>query len=418
MRYKNSLLGIMQLLIVFVLFGMKLVPQFQYSFAGTFWSLAYQGIFCIWLMISVLRSGFWFRYLSKYLKNWLLWIVYLALTFLMFSNTQIGFFSLNLTFWEPMVVYFYYTEVLKGGEKEATVIAIVCMACLLFGLFQSIQSVNVNELAAREASSGHSSDDAVLTGNYSFTATLTILLPATYLLLRAEVRKIWKIFAVIFIGASFYFVIHCNLMISILCMFLSIPLIFVFGKNIHFDVKRLLLGLIITVIFAFTAAFWKSKVIEVLELFASVVGTKEIINKVSQLIYLLNGTLIGNVHSRFELCAIALNTFISHPIFGIGPQNNANIYFLTQLGLHATLFDDLARYGIVGISVMGGLYMRWYKCCVVSVEGQDGVIALKCGIVLYFIISMLNPTLSANIGIALFFVLPMLSKVCSRREIY
>lgn len=408
MKFKINLLGAIHIGILFVLFGIKLVPQFQYTFAGTFWSLMYQGVFVFWFMISVFRSGFWFRCLKKYLKNWVLWIVYLSIMFLLFSNTQIGFFSLNLTFWEPMVIYFYYTEILEKGEKEATIIAIFCMVCLFFGLIQSIQSVNVNELAAREASSGHSSEDAVLTGNYSFTATLTIILPVLYIALVSKIKTKWKIMVSIFIVATFYFIIYCNLMISILCLFLTIPIISIIGNNIKFNAKSFLRRSIIAIFFILTYGIWKDLLVLMLEQFAVLIGSNEVNMKVDQLIFLLNGSLVGNIESRFGLVRIAWNTFLHHPLIGIGPQNNAEIYFKTYLGMHATLFDDIARYGVVGMSIMLSVYIRFFKNCAKVYAYTKCTRALKASLIIYIVISMLNPTISANVGIALFFVIPVL----------
>ncbi|HJF40320.1 MAG TPA: hypothetical protein K8V91_05285 [[Clostridium] spiroforme] len=408
MRGKISLYKGIHIFIAIFFFGIKLVPQFQYAFAGTFWSLMYQGIFGIWLVISILRSGFWFRYLKKYIRYWFLWLLYLTFVFMIFPNTQIGFFSLNLTFWEPMFLYYYYTEILDYGRKESAIIAFVCVAFLLLGLIQSIQSINVNELAAREASSGHSSDDAMLTGNYSFTATLTILLPVCYSMLISNLQNKWKFTAFTIIGLTFYFVIHCNLMISILCLFFTLPVFFIMDNNSKFSIKRILIVCFFSVILLLLLPFLKQGVIYLLQLFAKVINSKEIDNKVIQLISLLNGMAIGNVESRFGLVDIALNTFINHPIIGIGPQNNANIYFKTYLGMHSTFFDDLARYGVLGMGVMLGAYISFYRDKIKMYSGTCCIRALKTSLISYVVISMLNPTISANVGITLFFVIPSL----------
>lgn len=396
------------MILVFILFGMKLIPQFQYTFAGVFWSLAYQGIFVIWLILSIFRSGIWFRYLKKYLKNWVLWIVYLMMMFLLFSNTQIGFFSLNLTFWEPMIIYYYYMEVLKDGEKEATFIAIFCVVSLLLGLLQSIQSVSVNELAAREASSGHLSDDAILTGNYSFTATLTILLPTLYIALLSKITIFWKILVAIFIATTFYFIIHCNLMISILCLFMTIPIIAISSNNMKLSAKKILKIYLIVISFIIIGIICKKILILILEQFAELLNYDEVNKKVSQLISLLNGSAVGNVESRFGLIAVAWNTFLNNPLLGIGPQNNAQLYFKIYLGMHATLFDDIARYGIVGMGIMISVYRKFFKTCAKMYVSTSCMKALKTSVVIYIIISMLNPTISANVGIVLFFVVPTL----------
>ena len=413
MKIKYSALESLQIIVLLILFGLKLIPQFQYSFAGTFWSLAYQGMFVFWLLLTMFESGVWFRYLRSYYKNWTLWIVFLLLGFLLFPNTQLGFLSLNLTFWEPMLMFYYYTEI-KEDNRITTFVSIASVAFLIFGLVQSIQSVNVNELAAREATSGHSSEDGALTGNYSFTATLSILIPVGIAALKSKINTIWKIISMVGIALSIYFVLHCNLMISIICMLLAFPIFLLFSANTEGTINRksfVMAILFVLVIVAFP--YWKGVLISLFSLISEIAGTSEIEKKVMQLTALLNGSLVGNVNSRFELCVIAIRTFLKNPIIGIGPQNNADIYFLTQLGLHATFFDDLARYGIVGMSIMISTYYSWYKSLRCSFVDGSGLTPIKSGIILYIIISMLNPTISANVGIVLFFILPALSKAIS-----
>lgn len=408
MKVKLNILEICQIIVLLILFGIKLIPQLQYVYTGMSWSIAYQGLFLGWLLLTILKSGLWFKCLKSYLINWVFWIVLLVLEFVFFPNTQFGFLSLNLTFWEPMFVYYYYSKINKKSNITR-IISIACILFLLFGLFQSIQSVNINELAAREASSGHSSEDAVLTGNYSFTATLSILLPVAFLVLQSKIKIIYKALSVLFIATTAFFVFRCNLMISILCMLVTIPLYLLFSDRKRIDKKRVIIFTIVVIAFLMSYTVLKPFLIWIIELMGNLIGSEEISKKVLQLTALVNGTMVGNIASRFELDLIALRTFLHNPIIGIGPQNNANLYFLTKLGFHATLFDDMARYGIIGMSVMISVYYIFIKDLLVKVDGTLSCKAIKASYFTYLIISMLNPTISANIAIALFFIVPSLS---------
>lgn len=415
MKKKYSFLEIIQIITLLILFGLKLIPRLQYTFAGTFWSLAYQGLFAMWLFSTILQSGSWFRVLFSYYKNWMLWIVFLLMGFLLFPNTQLGFLSLNLTFWEPMLIYFYYSEI-REDYRITRLVSTIAVFFLIFGLLQSIQSVNVNELAAREASSGHTSEDAVLTGNYSFTATLSILLPVAYTFLFSQRKKYEKVIAASFVVLTFVFIMRCNLMVSILCMFVTVPLYLVFGGTKHPNSKRLLIGIFIVISIFPLMGLFKNLLIQAVTLLGDVIGSDEITKKVFQLTALLNGTMVGNVASRFDLDLIALRTFLRNPIIGIGPQNNANIYFKTYLGFHATLFDDIARYGVIGMSIMIGVYKRFFTVALSEVSEGLCVKCIKTSLITFILISMLNPTISANVGIALFFIVPSLMNEIGGRK--
>jgi hypothetical protein len=132
---------------------------------------------------------------------------------------------------------------------------------------------------------------------------------------------------------------------------------------------------------------------------------------VNNLIYLLRGTMVGNVSSRISLDLLALETFFNHPIIGIGPQNNVEIYYLKQLGLHATFFDDLARYGIIGFGLLSAAYLTFLNDQLKKFDNTMGAKTYKAGFATFILISMLNPTLSANVGIVLFFIIPTINEM-------
>lgn len=398
----------MQIILICGLFGIKLIPQLQYTFTGITWSILYQALFFIWLLLTIGCSGVWIRFLIGYLRFWVLWLIYLSVSFLVFPNTQLGFFSLNLTFWEPLLVFYYYTQV-NNNFKIGRYIAVFSLMCLFIGLIQSIQSINVNELAAREASSGHGGDDAILTGNYSFTAALTLLLPVGIIALIKPVKMQYKLVFGLYVLLSFSFILYCNLMISILCSLFSVILLLVFDWKKRTNPVRILGFLAISIVIIITFSYWMEYIYMILDSLATFISSSEIDKKVMQLKFLMAGSLVGNVGSRFGLISIALETFINNPVFGIGPQNNADIYFKTMLGLHATFFDDLARYGIIGMGIMLSVYRNLYCKVKAMLEGDRTLASYKCAFVIFFIISMLNPTISANVGIILFFVLPIIS---------
>lgn len=414
-KKKFRTLEVLQIFVVCVLFALKLIPQLQYTYAGSTWSLLYQVIFILWLLLTVARSGVWFQKLRGYFVYVFLWLVVLAIEFLIFPNTQIGFLGLNLTFWEPLIMYYYYSEICDN-PRIAQTIAIIAVAMLFFGIVQSIQTVNVNSLAAREASSGNRSDDAILTGNYSFTATLTILIPLCFGIIVTKQKAVIRVIAGLFIGLSAYFIFHCNLMISIVSLLFSFVILFIFSEEKGISGKRVFIFIIALLLFFMTSFYWRELAINLLTALKAAINTNLINERIDNLIFLLRGTIVGNVSSRINLDFLALNTFITHPIFGIGPQNNADIYFLKQLGLHATFFDDLARYGIIGFGIMAAAYLNFFKDQMNKLNRTMGAKTYKAGFAMYILISMLNPTLSANVGIALFFIYPTLNNMLFMNE--
>ena len=151
-----------------------------------------------------------------------------------------------------------------------------------------------------------------------------------------------------------------------------------------------------------------------IDVLANFIGSDTIFQR-TELIstWLRGGSMSGNLESRVDLCLIALNTFVKNPLFGIGPQNNASIYFPNQLGLHATFFDEWARFGIIGMIFLIRTFVRLYKYVCNIVDEGPALRAIKTGFYVFLVISMLNPVASANVAISLFFISP---SYCTRKS--
>ena len=399
-----------EIILLSLMFIVKITPQLQYTFAGFTWSLMYHVVFALWFVLTLFRSPNWMLW-TRELQSVFLWLLYLFFTFILFSNTQWGYFSLLLSFWEPLIIFYYYTQI-DNNPKKRELIAWIAIIALAYGLFQSIQSVNANELAAREASSGHSSDDAVLTGNYSFTAAITILIGAMLCFLqthKVKLHKIKSLLAVFMVVGAVVFVFKCNLMISILSMIMAILLYILLNGEKRVNFVRIFL-IVVTLAIIFPLSSMLGGVLaNMVDTLANLIGSDTISERATLIsTWLRVGSMGGNLESRVNLCLLALNTFVKNPIFGIGPQNNANIYFMSQLGLHATFFDEWARFGIVGMIFLIIPFVLFYKYTCKIVSEGSGLRAVKTGVWIFLIISMLNPVASANVGISLFYILPVI----------
>lgn len=402
---------LIEIFLIGLMFVIKVTPQLQYSFTGLAWSFLYHVVFGLWFLITLYRSPNWILG-TKELQSVFLWLCYLFLTFLVFDHTQWGYFSLLLSFWEPVIIFYYYTQ-FDNHSRKREFIAWIAVFALAYGLLNSIQTIDANELAAREASSGHSSQDAVLTGNYSFTATITILLGSmlcylqTHKFMKHKIKCALALFMVI---GAVVFVFQCNLMISILSIIVAAIVYVAVNKKKEIRAARIILLIVAIAILIPLLSVIGGLLADLIDSLGDFIGSSTITDRTSLLsAWLRGGSMEGNLESRINLCRIALNTFINNPIFGIGPQNNASIYFETQLGLHATFFDEWARFGLVGMILLIRPFLRFYRyVCSIVKEGAR-LKAVKAGFWVFLFISMLNPVASANVGIALFYIVPVIA---------
>jgi len=418
LRKKITFKDCEHIILIAIMIAWKILPFFSYRLTGTTWSIAYHIVFLMWLLLTFTTNGVWFKVVDRYMFSFILWILYLSVSFLIFPNTQIGFLSLSLSFWEPVMIYYYYTKI-YANERVKYLIAAVGILIILFGIFVSARSVQTNALAAREASSGHNSEDALLTGNYAFTAMITILIPAM-LSIVIKIDKVFiRIISILFIAGTVFFIMKCSLTISIICLMVTFILFPIISTRPGITVKHILIvTLVILGVFLLFSNIVNLliNVLNGIDLYIDSYVVSERIATLKTL--LMTGTMTGDLNGRINLSLVALKTFLSNPIIGIGPQNNANIYFRTYLGFHATLFDDIARYGIVGMMLYFNVYRHMWKLSTSMLSGISFK-AYKCGFYIFVIISMLNPTTSAEIGFALFLVMPALCEwICIYSEKY
>lgn len=392
--------------LVVILFTIKIVPSLQYSLAGGIWSIVYQALFGIWLIITFLSSGIWIlKIRSKTFIALFFWIGYLLCLFIIYKGTtQLGFFSLYLSFWEPLIIYLYYRYYNK--EKIMNNIAYISMIIFLLSLLRSYITLNSNELAARLVSGGGRSDGLIDVGNYSFTASITILIPSYLMFFKSAQIKFNKFISLLFIFLSTAFIFKANLMISIIGFIGCIYLLMVLDNRV-INMKKVILTIIALIFLYLIYPYMYDILIEISSIISNNIDSSIIKERFDGLIQLLlYGEQVGTIESRIQLSMVSIKTFIENIFVGIGPQNDANLFFQTKLGLHSTFFDEFARYGLIGMSFIIAIFVFFYQEILIKWKNSLSFKYMYCGILVFILISFFNPVISANIGIVLFFILP------------
>ena len=109
------------------------------------------------------------------------------------------------------------------------------------------------------------------------------------------------------------------------------------------------------------------------------------------------------VDERFSTITSSWNTFLKHPILGVG-YKCGNIYSLLPqygVGTHSELFDTLAQHGIIG-SVF------WLMFIYRSIRGQLRHGNSKAWIYPFIIMLIFNPFRSFHGFVVLFFIIPVM----------
>lgn len=124
---------------------------------------------------------------------------------------------------------------------------------------------------------------------------------------------------------------------------------------------------------------------------------------------------------RINLAKLSAETFIRHPLIGIGYQKVAlngdlmNAYN-SGIGHHSELIDHLARYGFVGLIfyciILKQYLNRMKKICKTKSE-KDLIFTVVISFILF---SILNNSFTAPVGMIIFMILPYVVQVYSEEK--
>ena len=109
------------------------------------------------------------------------------------------------------------------------------------------------------------------------------------------------------------------------------------------------------------------------------------------------------VDERFSTITSSWNTFLKHPILGVG-YKCGNIYSLLPqygVGTHSELFDTLAQHGIIGSAF-------WLMFIYRSIRGQLRHGNSKAWIYPFIIMLIFNPFRSFHGFVVIFFIIPVM----------
>jgi len=110
--------------------------------------------------------------------------------------------------------------------------------------------------------------------------------------------------------------------------------------------------------------------------------------------------------ARMRNLHLSLSTFLSYPFFGVGFQTSVDRY-ATGVGMHSQVFDDLARFGLVGIVLNGFMYLSFVKPLLrTQMRVTKG---LAVSYIAFIIMSIFNTSIFPETGLVIFLLLPLIA---------
>lgn len=246
--------------------------------------------------------------------------------------------------------------------------------------------------AARYLATGQKNDytDSLYlrnTADYSIVYTQVISLPLIAYASREKVLP-WWVFAGYVVAVS-AMVIYANYAMAIILLVVAL---FACALPRKMRSGHLAFVIIITVLVVWLLP---GVIAYLIEIISSQLTSQNVINKLNDIATMLRGEELQteNMVGRMELYNRSWELFLSSPIFG--NWYKSGIYW----GGHSFLLDTMAKYGIVGVCLLGWIYSSIYKFAIAPYKHEDAYVPLVMSLILGIIVSAVNTGLWINVSL-------------------
>jgi len=413
---KLSITDIIILIIVFIRFCDPL--NLVFNTTGVY--AIYYGLFFVFLFQMLLNKSSYFIELLKCTWILILFIVVITLRSYFAGNLSFGFsdpMKMIILFFNMIIacsVFIYVKDRSSNMKRKLTLTALISL--LISVIYSSYYVTFIDYLAVRNAT-------AVDLGVGDFNLIYVLMFIPIFVLanFNNKNRKRLLLFLLFIFLASVYLLIQANFMTAIIIYLFSTALTFLLvGSN---NMKKKFWGSLLTVLLTiFFLIFKKNIGLSIISLaqkdvFSWVINNKLIV--IGQL-FMGIGDDMETLGIRMEKIQYTISTFLDNPIFGV----NYADYNAYTIGGHAQWFDELARYGGMGVIILLVFYFKTYFNAI-RLSSNLKKNEIKVAWILFIVMGFLNPNTMSTVTMMLFAVIPFcgyLSKSTGnddeRKEVY
>jgi hypothetical protein len=374
-------------------------------------------VFAVWAFFAVILRPSWPLRLPRCLYLVPLWLAY-AFCEAMRVGMEDRFIGGSLLFLAPAYIYDYY-------RKDRGILAMLTTVGIIGFMAGSIMSVKVlwvNPLAARLVSTnwvisaaysylGHSG-----VGDFRFTYGVAMLTPPMVAIAAGTGRSRWLRVSMVVCACIFAYYLY----LAAFAMSIYILIAGTFIAVFH-HIKRLPLKFAVTLLAVAAAVLFLVFGADLMLIVARNVKSEVLSVKARALASVLPGAQAGGsiAPDRLRLYRVSINTFLDHPIVGVGAYYSIaglDVGLERGIGAHSDLFDNLARYGLIGAGLyLPVLFLLAFRAASERKGTAYGRTA-KAMWVLFFLMCCSNPVSGqSEIGMSVFLLWPALPKVFEAR---
>jgi|SRR5690625_1988245 len=421
MRYINStktslynLFKIINIICITVYFIWYITPVFRAYFYGTFFNAIIIGLIGVWLLTAILLNPKWIFQWNLHLIIVTIQIIgFIIMALLGIGGGALAYMKIGVSFWFTLYVYHFYAS-LGWRMVIGRIGTLVLISLFITGITTLIGLISIPSAARMLTSSSTLVEDNFMLnskniGGFDFVYGLIIFIPTliSFMIFRRTRGKInlLKLSFLLLIILIFYITLKSSFTIALISLILGIVL----GLISKMKPRSIILVIILSCV------VYQLLPNETLGGYLNKVAYNLENPYVSERLHDIGNNLKGvqstssHLSNRTILYDMSFNTFIDHPITGVGPY-----YYVSGVGVgyHSQILDDLARYGVFGLSFYLLFFYTFYKYINKQWKKLDFNGNLFVSLLIFLFVSFLNPTFSSQtISIIVFFLLPALPDI-------
>ena len=370
-------------------------PFFRYVLGSRFRIIGL-GLLAVWFFTSLLRIRP--RYVSKFCAVVLLNVLVFALMALVGVGNVKDIIAGYIAFWNFVFIFEVYLILKDYRAIRIITIALIVIICItgLTTIVASFTYPNISKNTYKDSVTGNNIANSLNVGGFDYIAGLSIVVPL-FLYLVFRMKK--KAFIVPLIICSVA-VFMSGYTIDFLVLAIGVVMFVFSNSDMKLSVGKFLLAFVVLIV---GVIIIKNSVGLITMLSNS---NEHLGSRMYELQSMLNGELNDgtDLAYRIELYLRSLNSFLSSPLWGVGPYYYEGGH---GLGNHSQIFDDLGRFGFISVIVYIVTIIYFKKWLNALQEITNKQYSLMIPYIQFLILSLLNPTLILPIlGLVLFFVLP------------
>lgn len=386
----------MEVLIVLYVFHTTL-PIFGYFIPAAVHGAA---VLLLFALLAVYDRSF-VRNLGKVLPVFA--IYFLSIVYHGFSNFAMEMYGLLQLVLYPMLALYLMQH---AGEKALKRMLIFIGLSYVATAITTYIGNQMFPLASRQLAAIFQSDEVYMydvymkmnIGGFNFIYALVLLTPAVIFLIRSKnIPFLVGILLLVLFGATVIISEYTTALLSFLLILLSL----LFLRK-DFGGKQI--GLLMTVAFIVVIVFDQLLFPQLTQL-TGLFGSEAIDARLTEMsdFSTSGGASEGDLGSRINLYGISLNSFIQSPLWG---SPNA------KFGGHSYVFDNLARYGLLGLLGMIWMYRQMYRLYYKPLKNADFYGYALFTFAMAILLALLNP--KDNLSV-LTFMIPVIGSYFSKK---